>query len=236
MKVNVFKLKTYAKGERMFNIKALIHSLFYLILNIAFGFFTLKRNDYFTIAFVFVLFVSTIVYIVISFKESIAEKDNSYLFTTLLFLVNFLCVVFLFNSKNLFIANGISIVFFLFVVIFLVVKEVIYPKAFNKWQIVGSVLTLYPTIGLVFAVLFATDHSLKGIIDVKNIIDIDSRFNYIYFSFVALSTVGFGDFSPNSTFSKLMVIIESFLNFVLFGILISGAFGIPKRTESLEKD
>jgi hypothetical protein len=151
----------------MFNIKALIHSLFYLILNIEFGFFTLKRADYFTILFIFVLFVSTIIYIFISFKESITEKDNSYLFTTLLFLVNFLCVVFLFNSKNLFTANGISIVFFLFVVIFLVVKEVIYPKLFNKWQIVSSVLTLYPTIGLVFALLFATDHSLKGIVDAK---------------------------------------------------------------------
>jgi Ion channel len=103
----------------------------------------------------------------------------------------------------------------------ILIKEILYPKNFNKWQIITAILSLYPTIGFAFGFFYSTDHGLNT--------NAKIQFDYIYFSFIALSTIGFGDIYPISVLSKILVSIEGFLSFVLFGIFVSGAFGIPKE-------
>lgn len=47
-----------------------------------------------------------------------------------------------------------------------------------------------------------------------------SWFDYIYFSMITLTTVGFGDIAPITLAAKVLVVFEAFLGFVMLGIFI----------------
>ena len=42
----------------------------------------------------------------------------------------------------------------------------------------------------------------------------------IYFSFVTQSTIGYGDFSPNTHIAKIVVIIHILVTYILFGLTV----------------
>lgn len=57
-----------------------------------------------------------------------------------------------------------------------------------------------------------------------------SRINAIYFAFITATTVGYGDFRPNTTVSKLLAILVTFLGILLTGIVV--AVGLEAATQA----
>ncbi|MDK2986366.1 MAG: voltage-gated potassium channel [Clostridia bacterium] len=54
-----------------------------------------------------------------------------------------------------------------------------------------------------------------------NTIAEDSYFKWFYFSSITLATVGYGDISPVNEVMQLIVIIESFIGYISFPIIVS---------------
>jgi len=46
-------------------------------------------------------------------------------------------------------------------------------------------------------------------------------FDYLYFSFVTFTTLGYGDITPISWYGKLMVVIEVMIGYVMLGLLVA---------------
>uniref|UniRef100_A0A6C0JCP5 Potassium channel domain-containing protein n=1 Tax=viral metagenome TaxID=1070528 RepID=A0A6C0JCP5_9ZZZZ len=45
-------------------------------------------------------------------------------------------------------------------------------------------------------------------------------FEAIYFSFITQSTIGYGDFSPNTSIAKTVVILHILVTYILFGLTV----------------
>jgi voltage-gated potassium channel Kch len=120
-------------------------------------------------------------------------------------------------------------VFSLIVLIRIVLKHVIYSTSFGKWEVVALSLFLYIPVGLVFA----SAYSLYAFLTKEPFIQGASEpFDYIYFSFTTLSSVGYGDMLPCTGGGKLFSIVEGFIgSYILLGVLIAGAFGLKNDKE-----
>jgi hypothetical protein len=55
--------------------------------------------------------------------------------------------------------------------------------------------------------------------------------NAMYFSFVSLATIGYGDFSPQTQISKVLVMIEGFVGLFLLVIVLQRAMSAPPEPE-----
>ncbi|MDI1255088.1 MAG: potassium channel family protein [Flavobacterium sp.] len=82
----------------------------------------------------------------------------------------------------------------------------------------------YIICGFSFAALYCLD-----IENIKNINPEYKTFDSIYFSFVTLSTTGFGDISPNSILTKTVVIFENLTGLFLNGYVITMIFSASKK-------
>ena len=60
-------------------------------------------------------------------------------------------------------------------------------------------------------------------------------FNSLYFSFVTLSTVGFGDIVPVSPISRLLAIIEATVGMLYVTVLIARLVALYSSTEAADK-
>jgi hypothetical protein len=56
---------------------------------------------------------------------------------------------------------------------------------------------------------------------------------YIYFSFITISTVGYGDLAAANFWGKILVIIEITVGLFITGVIIAGAISLP---DSIEKE
>jgi hypothetical protein len=133
------------------------------------------------------------------------------------------CILLIAFSSKFSIIPFIYISLFLYFALLFIFDEINKPENFNKWQIIATVLSFYPVLGICFAAMYSADGHINGV---------KSQFDYVYFSFTTLSTTGFGDLTPASIYSKTISIAESFIGgYVLLGILIAGAFGIGSPAE-----
>lgn len=89
---------------------------------------------------------------------------------------------------------------------------------FDKWACIQSSILCYISCGIFFA----------GVYNRLSIIlhDTSSPIDYIYFSFLALSTTGTGNIEPHGL-AKLFVTIESVIGLFLIAVIISSAVNLP---------
>jgi voltage-gated potassium channel Kch len=75
----------------------------------------------------------------------------------------------------------------------------------------------------------------NDILNLSNNIDSKYRVNfldYLYFSSVTITTLGYGDILPNSTKVRFLVMVESFLGVIIVGAFISSLFMKDEAKES----
>jgi hypothetical protein len=98
-------------------------------------------------------------------------------------------------------------------------------KAFSRWEVIRGIISLYIATGLIFAAAYKVSGGLRLLGN-----KIDNNFDYIYFSFICLSTTGFGDIVPTATVAKLLTMLEPLVGgYLLFGIFVAAAFTLPER-------
>ena len=104
----------------------------------------------------------------------------------------------------------------------IVIESLSTQDVLDRWQVIRGSFLLYLTIGMFFAELYKL---IPG-----SLSKVDSKFDYIYFSFVTLSTTGYGEITPINTYSKILIMVESFIGgYGLLGVCIAGAFTLPNK-------
>jgi hypothetical protein len=93
-------------------------------------------------------------------------------------------------------------------------------------KLVGA-LCLYLMLGAIFAYVYATlelliPGSLEGLPPGESS---DLGWRYIYFSFVTLTTLGYGDVLPTHLYAQSLVVIESVCGQFYLAVLIAGLVG-----------
>ncbi|MEI7621939.1 MAG: ion channel [Actinomycetes bacterium] len=91
---------------------------------------------------------------------------------------------------------------------------VVVRRAFQHEQIslntLAAAITAYLLIGLFFASLYWCDSAFQHYLVFQETTD-PSAGDYIYFSFITLTTVGFGDFTPATQMARSLAIFEAIL-------------------------
>ena len=90
-----------------------------------------------------------------------------------------------------------------------------YGDSFARWGLTSLIF------GLVMAgVYWLSDVALAN--ETLRIVGADGHwFDYIYFSIVTLTSLGFGDFVPGSLLGKALTAIEVFFGFIMLGVFVN---------------
>lgn len=91
------------------------------------------------------------------------------------------------------------------------------------------ILFSYFIIGFNFAFIYALDGGLVNNSSYSS--DNPQIIDFIYFSFITLSTIGFGDYVPVSSFIKWIVIMESFISLVFTSYVLVLLFSRNTKEE-----
>ena len=102
-------------------------------------------------------------------------------------------------------------------------------------------IVVYLMLGMVWAeayiLLAQLDFDAFGFSSIGHFDSLESRmngFNAFYFSFSALTTVGFGDITPLSKVARTLAVMEAVSGTLYLAILISrlvGMYSLPRRGE-----
>jgi len=111
-----------------------------------------------------------------------------------------------------------------------VAKKVLLTGTVDLNILVGSV-ALYMLIGYIFSILYTllleyAPHALKGI-DVAAWYD--NLSTTTYFSFVTLTTLGYGDISPATPMAEVLVILEAVTGMFYLAAIVASLIGAMKR-------
>ena len=106
-------------------------------------------------------------------------------------------------------------------------KQVLFSGDIDLNKILGAIC-IYILIGLIWAVLFNLlqlnfPHSINNISDVGSWFELFPDF--IYFSFVTITTLGFGDISPTLPLARFLVYFEAIIAQFYMAILVASLVG-----------
>lgn len=131
------------------------------------------------------------------------------------------------NNEAVFFTRYTLMLLFYFSTIIILLNNITKSKVINNDLLLGS-LCVYILIALLFGSIFThiehyyphsfelSDINISSLKSSKEIV-----FNFVYFSFTTLCTVGFGDILPISIFAKAVVIIEEITGIFYLALLVS---------------
>jgi len=122
--------------------------------------------------------------------------------------------------------NYLSFVIFLaylLLALFTAISQLVRSGAISMNQLVGTVC-VYLLLGviwsLLYAALFAYDHgAFSGVPADTSIVDSEV---WLYYSFVTLTTLGYGDIVPLSSLAKTLAYLEAIIGQFYLAILVAG--------------
>lgn len=167
--------------------------------------------------FLFFLVFASVLYLI--------KHHTLYFYITLMlaFLGTSLNIYDVFVSNPL--INGLSLGIFVIygiLAVYIFSREIIFSPEVAKDTILGSVC-VYIFIGIIYAIIY----NIIAIIDpmsFANMLDRSQQvqqMNFYYFSFVTLTTVGFGDIIAVHSFAKAIVIFESITGIFYLAVFVS---------------
>lgn len=113
-------------------------------------------------------------------------------------------------------------------------KQVLFSGHVNLNKIVGS-LALFLLLGMMWSILYLLTLSLQpqafSNIEVSSV---GNNFNeMIYFSFVTLTTLGFGDISPQTPLARVLVSLEAVVGVFYMAIVVSSLVSASMSQKNL---
>ncbi len=158
--------------------------------------------------------IRTFYYVIISFifyfslmtfkKKAVVEKGIY--FPILLILL--LWIGFIFDLPLLVKITGFASTLFFFIIVILLVYQVAKSKSIGPIEFLESVNT-YLLFGIAASILFKGIYNINHESFSSSLQNVDSRSNFIYFAFVTLTTLGYGDIVPLSPAAKSITIFFS---------------------------
>jgi len=138
-------------------------------------------------------------------------------FSFLLSLLNYF-----YSSQFIYIASIFVLLFFLINSLVLAIKHILFGPKIDVNKIVGSV-TIYLLIGIIWALLYGlVEEIFAGSFEGTHLAKDGSRFwDLIYFSFVTLTTLGYGDILPVNTYARTLAYMEAIVGQFYIAILVA---------------
>ena len=114
-------------------------------------------------------------------------------------------------------------------------KQVLFSGPVDANKIVGAIC-IYLLVGLIWALLYlflaqAIPDAFNGL---EQRVWYDNFANAVYYSYVTLTTLGYGDISPVSPLARFLVYIEAIIGVFYMAILVASLIGI--RVSAIHSD
>ena len=126
------------------------------------------------------------------------------------------------------IAIGLGVLFFAFLA-GLLLRELLFRSQAVNANALWMAVNIYMLIGLVFAFLYATIAFFEPDAFVGKFMNAplrDQMYGFIYFSFVTLTTLGYGDITPNNTVVGTLNYMEALLGQLYVAIMLARLVGL----------
>ncbi len=129
---------------------------------------------------------------------------------------------FFYSSQFIYIASILVLLFFLINSLVLAIKHILFGPKIDMNKIVGSV-TIYLLIGIIWALLYGlVEEVFTGSFEGTHLAEDGTRFwDLIYFSFVTLTTLGYGDILPVNTYARTLAYMEAIVGQFYIAILVA---------------
>jgi len=127
---------------------------------------------------------------------------------------------------------GILIVFYLWVT-WLAAKQVLFSGTVDTNEIVGAIC-IYLLMGLIWALMYLfVAQLIPGAFNgLEQIVWYENFANAAYYSFVTLTTLGYGDITPVSPVARFLVYMEAIFGVFYMAILVASLVGIGISTKN----
>ena len=144
---------------------------------------------------------------------------------------------FFYSSEFIYIASILVLLFFLVNSLVLAIKHILFGPKIDMNKIVGSI-TIYLLTGIIWALLYGLIEVLIEGSFSGNLLNLGgSRFwDLIYFSFVTLTTLGYGDILPMNTYARTLAYIEAIVGQFYIAILVASLVGAHLSDRHFRKD
>lgn len=167
-------------------------------------------------------------YILISSVFTISGKIHFLRLAILLAVPSFLLNWLYSYNQNLLleqIALSVDIIYFayLILVLFLNLKQV----SQVTFEVIAAGLSVFLLLGLLWGFIFALVESfIPGSFTGIDSAAGDPRFRFLYFSFVTLTTLGYGDIAATNPIAQSWTVLEAIIGQIYLVVIISGLVGI----------
>ncbi len=180
------------------------HNIILLLLNITYIFIIGLFKDSINLHFIYYTFIS-LIYLVSVLV--IRDKSNLYFYFPAIMII-LTWVADLFNLSLLANITGvISNVFFIFIIVLLIIR-VARSKQVGMLEFLESI-NVYLLLGIAASILFGALYGLKPDAFSASTGSFSSQADFIYFSFVTMTTLGYGDILPVSPLARSFAILFS---------------------------
>ncbi len=170
-----------------------------------------------------------------SYYSLVREKNRAIiiLFLTAPFVILY-SIAFLYTNFYLQIVTyGIGVILYLYIIVLLVIKLLSYRVV--TANLIYCAIANYLMIGVVWAGIY---NVLEGIFP-GTFLGITQYGDLTYFSFVTLTTLGFGDIAPQSILGKNLVVLEAAIGDIYIAVIVAiivGRYIVMQVERSFERE
>lgn len=169
------------------------------------------------VTILFSLVFATVIYII---KKNLVYFYGAMVLALLSTVAN-LYNIFLPDSMIAIIGKSLFVIYSIFA-ISLISHEILFTKHITRDTIIGAVC-VYFFIGVSYAIIYSIIIQLypDAFLSTQTSAPIHSETNIFYFSFITLTTVGFGDIQPVHAIAKFFVMLESVTGIFYLAVFVS---------------
>lgn len=152
------------------------------------------------------------------------KEFNHFLMLAIPYIISSWLLIFFQDTILMHVSSGLAI-FFYFYTVYLLITYIMRAEHINADTLYG-VVSIYLLIGVLWFNIYSLIHSISPI-SFENLHQASDLF---YYSFVTLTTLGYGDITPVTSFSKTFAILEAVMGILYTAIVISRIVGIQIST------
>ncbi|MEZ4483294.1 MAG: potassium channel family protein [Syntrophotaleaceae bacterium] len=111
--------------------------------------------------------------------------------------------------------------------IILVVLAYVLRSQYVTQEVISGALVVYLLLGLLWTFLFTlVEHLNPGSFSFANTLGAENRFSFLYYSYVTLTTLGYGDITPLTQMSTALAVLEAIVGQIYLTVLIARLVGL----------